>query len=323
MNNTLLENYKIYNLNGGYKIWLNKLPTKKLYISAVIDPFSTIGIEIINRLEYTLKSFHEQNYNKIIYNYRNGITELHITLLDIYIPVHYSSLLYNYLINYAIRDNLNKIIKKCYLLTIGKCILYSKLGEYDYFSNKYFVRKYNINSSSLNNQFKIEYTNFKKCIINILIHLCNNKIIFKKDITISKNVVYNNQTKIIRFYLINNPLNIQYYPPSLFAIPNFYDTDSLLELDNKNKTVNILHPKYNTIVSNIVYTPHISIYDKFNKNYTLLNIKNKFTKYAQNPLSYLNLWSSSTKQFINNKLYLGSIKKLNINFNNQDMSINL
>ena len=88
MNNTLLENYKIYNLNGGYKIWLNKLPTKKLYISAVIDQFSTIGIEIINRLEYTLKSFNKQNYNKIIYNYRNGITELHITLLDIYIFVN-------------------------------------------------------------------------------------------------------------------------------------------------------------------------------------------------------------------------------------------
>ncbi len=46
----------------------------------------------------------------------------------------------------------------------------------------------------------------------------------KQNINISKNVIYNNNhNKIIRFYFIDNLLNIKYYPPSLFAISNFYD----------------------------------------------------------------------------------------------------
>ena len=302
-------------LHGGALIlpW-HPMKSNQLYISAVIDPASYLGGELIQRLKAL----------------QLPIIELHISILEILVPEtrqNYGGPGYpaDNPIDLYIKTNLNTLkdrIKDIYNLTLGESIAYSKMDNYDCYGN-FFVRKYDDI-----NFIKYIQTNFRNFKIGIIHELLNNSSLNTNFSNIHRPLIKLNSSSDSKKVPIITKEFTHYYqkgldnylsgpvPPakngqytSLFAISEYYDTTDI----DVNGGV-------------FGWIPHVSITNDVLRCLDKIKFKEDFKSKAINALSYLPLWASQiNKQRPDDptKRMNGSILKLKITYAGQTVEVNL
>ena len=309
----LIKQYKI--LYGGALIlpWF-PMKSNQLYISAIIDPQSFLGSEIIARLTKLGIS----------------IPELHISILEIVIPETRENYGPGHIadnpIDFYIKTSLNGVLKNnirdIYNNILGNLLAYSTKDNYECYGN-FFVRKYDdinfiphvqrlfrdfkfaiiqelLNNSSLN----IDFSNIIRPLIKF-----NSSSDPKKLPQITKEYTHYYQKGVNNYLTGPIPPVRNGQKTSLFAISEYFDTTEI------DPTGNITG-----------WTPHVSITNDPSACSNKIKFQQDFKKSASKPISYLPLWASRiNKQRPDDptKRMNGSILKLKIQYAGQIEEIHL